>query len=224
LNKPYVIIGCQPGPDAEYRQKVMEELGLEIGVGEAGADGVVGWQHLIPNHPWTLKALRKGKGRQKVYMMELRHPVPTINSMAAMYFRRDWPPLPGEVPVEHMFRFERNDTPVIRAMRLYYHLNSLGMKDQKFKIIYPVEDIGDSWDVISEAIGFPGTEMPEPAWDRHREDELEKYPNMQWRDIFDAFPAYGTHIARLADCMGYNVGDWDKTELAQWVNQGEKNS
>jgi hypothetical protein len=203
-------------------QKVLQELGLDIGHEEPGKDGVIGWQHLMPNHPWTLKALRKGRGRRKVYMMQLQHPVPTINSIAAMYFRGDWPPIPGGLPVEYMFRFERNDTPVIKAMRFYYHLNELGLKDQKFMPIYLLEDIHHYWKSISETMGFPGTERPTPEWDRPAEEEMEKYPNLEWRDICEAYPGLASSIARLSDCMGYDVGEWKQTELSQWANAQTK--
>lgn len=222
MNEPkdkYVIIGCLPRGASFFMSALLRALGLEVGHEEPEKDGVVGWQHLMPNHPWTMKALRKWRLKERVYLMQMRHPVPTINSMAAMYFRGDWPPLAGGLPVAHMFKMVKTDTPVIRAMKLYYHLNQLGMQDPKFKIRYHIEDIDKEWPVIADAIGMPGVEMPVIPRDTNTRKALGKYPNLTWQEIFDANPNYGMLISKLAGRMGYDVGAWGQTELSQWAKE-----
>jgi hypothetical protein len=154
--------------------------------------------------------------------MQMRHPVPTINSMAAMYFRGDWPPLSGDTPVGYMFKFERDDTPVQQAMKLYYHLNQLGMQDPKFKIRYHIEDIDSDWPVIADAIGMPGVEMPDIPRDTNSHKDMGKYPDLTWQEIFDNNPNYGTLISKLAGSMGYDVGAWGQTELSQWAEKNKE--
>lgn len=217
MSKPYLIIGSQPGQGETYLQEVFEAVGFDVGVGEPGTDGVLGWQHLIMSHPWTLKALRKGRRREKVYIMQIGHPVPTINTIANMYLSRKWPPLPGNLPIGYMFRFEKTDTPLIKSTRIYYHLNEQGLKDPKFKLCFPIEEIESWWDKIAEAIGVAGTSLPDVTMDEEKTEPLE------WRDIFDAIPNIGFHIGRLSDCMGYDVGEWQQTELSKWASKVETN-
>ena len=217
--KPYIFVGCQPRGASLFMTTALRELGLEIGHEDPEKDGVVGWPHLLPSHPWTMKGLKKGRRRPKVWLLQFRHPVPTINSMAAMYFRGDWPPLAGPLNVQYMLRMEARDTPVVRAMKLYYHLNELGMKDGKFKTRYQIEDVDEAWPRIMEAIGMAGTAMPDVPRDTNTRKDKGKYPNLEWPEIFNAYPQYGMRIARLADCMGYDVGDWQNTELQQWADE-----
>ena len=161
MNKSYAIIGCAPRSGSVFMQQALNALGLKTGHEDPDKDGVVGWQHLCPGHPWTMKALRKSRGRRRVYMMQMRHPVPAINSIAAMYFRKEWPPLRGKLSVEYMCQFYKTDTPVIKAMRLYYHLNAFGMKDGKFKTRFHIETIDEDWPAIMEAMEMPGTPLPD---------------------------------------------------------------
>ena len=222
LSNPYIIVGCQPRGASFFMRTALRELGLEIGHEEPEKDGVVGFQHLLHSHPWTMKAMKKGRRRPKVWLLQFRHPVPTINSMAAMYFRGDWPPLTGPLNIQYMCRMQKSDTPVMRAMRLYYHLNEQGMKQYKFKTRYQIENVDEAWPRIMEAIGMPGKPMPDVPRDTNSRKDKGKYPNLEWRDIYDVWPDYGMRIARLADCMGYDVGDWQNTELQQWADGQEK--
>ncbi len=221
MENPYIIIGCQPRGASVYMRTVLRQLGLEVGHEKPERDGVVGWQHLHPSHPWTMEALKKAKGRKRVWLMQMRHPVPTINSMAAMYFRGDWPPLAGGVPVSHMFRMEPDDTPIVKAMKLYYHVNIMGFRDVKFKIRYHIEDIDAEWPVIADAIGLPDAELPDVPQNTNTHKDMGKYPNLEWPDICDAHPLYGQYISRLAGQMGYNVHDWQNTELSKWAAEQE---
>jgi hypothetical protein len=219
MQNKYVIIGCQPRGASFYMRTLLRALGLQVGHEDPEKDGVVGWQHLMPNHQWTLKALQKWRLKERVYLMQMRHPVPTVNSMAAMYFRRDWPPLAGGLDVQYMCKMERNDTPVVRAMKLYYHLNLMGMQDPKFKIRYHIEDIDKEWPIIADAIGMPGIEMPDIPRDTNTHRDRGKYPDLTWQEIFDMNPHYGLLISKLAGSMGYDVGAWGQTELSRWSEQ-----
>lgn len=176
----------------------LRAIGLAIGHEMPGADGVVGWQQLCPEHPYTLDAIECGTGRELVHLMQMRHPVPSINSMV-FQFENQPPWLTND---NYMFHIETADTPLMKAMRVYYHMNRLGMENPAFKIRYRIEDVDSAWPGIMDAIGRTGQAMPDIPGDVNTRRQY-KYPCLDWQDIHNAFPLYGDYIKELSERMGY---------------------
>lgn len=207
----YIGIGCCLKSGAVYMQDILKELGLNIGMGKPGKDGVIGWQHLMTTHPMTMDALRKARntGKPMLWLMQVRNPTDTINAMAAMYARGDWPPIPDMKPVKYRMHMSSDDTHVQKAMRLYYHINQSGMTAKRFSIRYRIEDMGRVWPSIAEAIGKPGAEFPGIIV---RPDEEG---DRTWDEIQSECPdagVLGCCIERMATKMGYKLNNNGGTE------------
>ncbi len=202
----YIGIGCCLKSGAIYTQEVLKELGLDIGLGVPGKDGVIGWQHLMSTHPMTLRALRKARNSGKMpitWLMQVRNPADTINAMAAMYSRGDWPPIPDMKPVQYRMHMQSDDTNVQKAMRLYYHINQSGMTTKRFSIRYRLEDMARVWHSIAEAVGKPGVELP-----GFRVRVQNEEGDRTWDEIQSECPdagVLGCCIERMATKMGYDL-------------------
>jgi len=201
MYEKYVIIGCVPRCGSTYMFKALSQLGLDIGHESTGSDGVVGWQQLLFDSATTRQAYVKGAGREKVLLMQTRHPVPAIISMSVCYVRKaPW-------IVQDCFNIEPGDTPLMKAMRLYYHLNLLGLHDSRFQFRYRIEDIDTAWPRIMAAIGMPGVALPDISRETHSFKPHYQYPALSWADIYRAFPLYGDRIVQLAHDMGYELAN-----------------
>jgi len=196
----YFIIGCGLRSGVTYTYELLQAAGLDIGYGEPGKDGVIGWQYLMNTHPAVMKAMRKARnsGRKPlVWLMQVRNPVDTINCMADMYARGDWPPIPSIRPVESAMRLRKDDSPILKAMKLYYHINICGMRSRKFTLRYRIEDMPRVWPSIAEIMEKPGLELPDVP--------LFTNPDkgMTWEEMCETSPGYGLSIKRMAHEMGY---------------------
>jgi hypothetical protein len=106
---------------------------------------------------------------------------------------------------------EDNDTPLMKAMRLYFYLNIMGIADEGVSIRYRVEDIGSHWPAIAEALGIQGTPFPGIRTDANTFRGDYPYPELQWSEIYDSCPLYGDYIASIAGIMGYDVDETCRT-------------
>jgi len=205
-NDKYIVVACPPRCGSVYMTTVLRELGMDIGHEEPGPDGVVGWQHLMGSHPWTMKALKLAKGREIVWLEQFRHPVPAIASMAARFRRGDWPPLTAQEPVAYIFRWQSSDSCLVKALKIYYYMNLSGFQDQKFNDHrYRIESIDAAWPWIAELIGLGDTALPKVPRDTNSHKDKGGYAQLGWTEIFDAWPSYAMNVAMLADKMGYVV-------------------
>jgi hypothetical protein len=141
--------------------------------------------------------------REIVWLHQVRPPVPTINSMAAMYTRKDWPPLAEGEYVEFMSHIDTYDHGLTKAMKLYYYLNNAGVQDRRFGKGYNIDYLDDVWGEICHRIGMPGCELPSVPRDTNSHRDKGGYGDYTWNVMCGFCPEYGSYIARL--CTMINV-------------------
>ena len=194
-------------------RSMLREIGLKVGHEKPEEDGVVGFQHLIRGHQWQKQAIEMAGDRRIVRLMQVRHPVPAITSMAAMYARGDWPPFAGGMKMSRFCRMDGQDTWVGRAMKLYYHLNHSGLLMDCWRLIYHVEALEGVWSQIMKMLDMDKTPMPDLPKDTNTHKDKGKYPDLSWSNIYGAYPAYGHHIATIATELGYgSLADYRKED------------
>ena len=203
MHDKYIIIGCCARSGSAYMNHVLRKTGLLVGHERPDVDGVVGWQQLISTDTIRCKAEEMAAGREIILLMQVRHPVKVINSMALLY-REEWPTLAGENPIDYRFRIEavEGQSGLAKAISLYYYLNNASEKTDWQKL-YKVEEIGREWASIANLIGITGTLLPEVPTSTNTRKGKWDYPDYGWEDIYAENPLFAEHIERMAAKWGY---------------------
>lgn len=208
MHDRYIIVGCCARCGSVYTRSLFLGCGLQVGHEQPEIDGVVGWQQLISTDVLRREAEEMAAGRPIVYLRQTRHPVPAITSMAALYSSGEWPTVrDAENPVAYMLTIEAAgiESPLINAIKLYYHLNTVGELETEWHRTYQVEHIDQEWPAIAALCGIPGAELPKPPRDINTRRGKAHYMELTWADIYAAHGGYATGIARMAARWGYKL-------------------
>jgi len=202
MSDKHVIIRCCARGGSWHMMLLLHKAGIRVGHEAAGRDGAVGYNQAFPTHPWAQQAIKMAYGREIVKLFQVRHPIPAIKSMAAMFIRKDWPPLAAQDPIEHLLHLEDGENPILSAMKIYYHVNNTVFQDKDYIHLYHVEDLETEWPTIARLIGIPDVAMPvgEP---QNSHKNWGGYPEITWDVLFDVDEEYGRLVLELAKDLGY---------------------
>ena len=201
MHDRYIIVGCCARSGSVFIRSVFLGCGLQVGHERPDVDGVVGWQQLITNSDSRRKAAKMAAGRPIVWLMQVRHPIPAIASMAALYGSGEWP-MADETTFEIRIEATGSDEPLLSAIKLYYQLNSVGLETQ-WHLTYRVEAIDVEWPAIAALCGIPGVELPKPPRDINTRKGSADYMDLTWPQIHISHPQYGAAILDMARRWGY---------------------
>ena len=209
MHDKYIIIGCCPRSASVYTHYLLGALGLQVGHERPFSDGVIGWQQLKPEDEMRRSARDYAGGKEIVYLMQVRHPLLVINSMAVLYNEGVWPTLPDASPHEYRLQIAGagKQSGLVKAINLYYRLHK-SAQSLRWHKIYRIEAIEEEWLAIATLIGKPGVPMPDISRTTNTRRDKYEYPNYTWRDIYAAHPVLTKLIERMAARWGYGEGDY----------------
>lgn len=214
----YVIIASMPRSGSCFITGVLHRAGLRIGHEHPEDGGVAGWTALFPASDFYKKAMDFATDLKKelVWLHQIRHPLSTIESMAAMIARGDWnhwgmPELWREL--RGVIDYHVMDSLLVCAMKLYIHLDSLVPKQTEFS--YRIEDLADAWaeicdraDVgevdLDEVLGDPQFESPF-AWPTNSHRNRKGYMPLSWELFEGVNPVLTNQLKEICDIYGYDV-------------------